>query len=123
MQRIFPSNEVALVGDKVDLECRSSSSIGLWTFTTDDDSTPVLIAKDCSVLEPFADQYAVNTSDGGCNLIINNVQMNQSGTHACQVEQSPEFFFTSEVVVLRKSLLDRPILSFLLSTIFNSFFK
>jgi len=107
-----------VAGGQVVLECKISETDGLWTFTPYDASTSIPIVKDCAVLEPFSDQYAVDTSDGGCNLLINNVKLNQSGTYACRVDQSPEAFATSEVLILRK-FLESPILSFLFFVSFS----
>jgi len=91
-----------VAGGKVVLECKISQTDGLWNFTPYDASTSIPIVKDCAVLEPFGDQYAVDTSDGGCNLLMNMAKTNQSGIYACRVDQSPEAFATSEVLILRK---------------------
>src|SRR6218665_3173749 len=99
---MFPRNRVTASGLKNVLECKVSQIDGLWIFTPYDASTSIPIVKNCAVLEPFGEQYAVDTSDGGCNLLMNEAKTNQSGIYACRVDQSPKAFATFEVLILRK---------------------
>jgi len=82
-EAVVPVDTTAQIGDKAGLKCRLSSQNIAWTFCSRD-SGPRQIATNCQVVKAEAANYRLDKSNGGCNLIIDNVTASQLGTYNCQ---------------------------------------
>jgi hypothetical protein len=82
-EAIVPERTTAKLGEKAVFKCRQTSQNIAWTFCSKA-GKPRVIVDNCNVVESAVGDYGVDKSNNGCNLVINNVTVDDLGTYTCQ---------------------------------------
>jgi len=82
-EAIIPANTTSHLGDKAVIKCRQSIQNIAWTFCSKT-SGPQLIATNCELTQSAPAGYSLDKSNGGCNLVIDNVNLSHYGSYTCQ---------------------------------------
>lgn len=89
-----------IAGTSVTLHCAYGASPLNWAVAPASGSAGGIIVASCNVVGGFAPFYDVDTSDGGCNLIIRSATSVQAGTYTCQENMGLNIGSSAIVVVL-----------------------
>lgn len=97
---IYPFNAASLVGETVIMRCQRTKPHISWEFTRPGFTNSTSIVSDCKVLDNFNHLYAVDKTDGACNLVISNVGVRHAGTYTCEEPTINDDRTSAQLIVL-----------------------
>lgn len=95
-----PLNVASLVGESAIIQCQRVTQSVAWHFISVGTGSSGIIAVDCRPIASVSGIYKIDTANGACNLVIENVTVNQAGTYSCQDLGSTDPAYSAELIVL-----------------------
>jgi len=99
-----PQNTVVLLGTNETLGCQYESNPLNWFFVSaSPDASAVWIVRSCVVSVDFVGYIEVDSSSGGCDLILLNAILFHGGRYTCQDVEQTQRPSSSLVIILESS--------------------